>query len=64
MRILKTLLVLIPLFTALVYAQGSGKKTPSVAVAPVDTVSVTRGQGGPVTIHFRVPPGYHITAEV
>ena len=63
MRTLKTLLVLVPLFTSLVCAQGPGKKTPAVAVAPVDPVSVTRGQGGPVTIHFRVPPGYHINSN-
>ena len=63
MRILKTLLVLVPLFTSLVYAQGPGKKVPSVVVAPVDTITVTRGKGGPVTIHFRVPPGYHINSN-
>src|SRR4029077_1291047 len=63
MRTFKTLIVLVPLFTALAFAQGSGKKTPAVAVAPVETVSVTRGQGGPVTIHFRVPPGYHINSN-
>jgi len=43
----------------LAVAQSPGKKTPAVIVAPVDLVSVTRGKGGPVTIHFRVPPGYH-----
>src|SRR6476469_271422 len=63
MRTFKTLLVIVPLFTALLYAQGSGKKVPSVMVAPVDTVTVTRGSGGPVTIHFRVPPGYHINSN-
>ena len=44
-------------------AQSPGKKTPAVTVAPVDPVTVTRGKGAEVSLHFRVPPGYHINSN-
>jgi hypothetical protein len=63
MRTFKTPLVLVSLCASLALAQSPGKKAPSVIVAPVDQVVVTRGKGGPVTIHFRVPAGYHINSN-
>ena len=45
------------------FAQSPGTKTPSVTVAPVDPISVTRGKSGEVTVHFRVAPGFHINSN-
>jgi Disulphide bond corrector protein DsbC len=59
----KSLVSALVVCATLAAAQSPGKKTPAVMVAPVDLVSVTRGKGGPVTIHFRVPPGYHINSN-
>jgi len=51
------------LLACVTYAQAPGKKVPSVGFAPIDPVTVTRGSGGPVTLNFRVPPGYHINSN-
>jgi len=45
------------------FAQSPGTKAPSVSVAPVDPITVTRGKSGEVTIHFRVAPGFHINSN-
>jgi hypothetical protein len=58
-----------PLFLAflicatLAFAQSPGKKAPSVTVAPIDPITVTRGKSGVVTLNFRVAPGYHINSN-
>jgi len=58
-----------PLFLALLicgtlaFAQSAGKKAPSVTVAPIDPITVTRGKSGVVTLNFRVGPGYHINSN-
>jgi hypothetical protein len=46
-----------------VFAQSAGSKAPSVTVAPVDPIEVTRGKSGQVTVHFRVAPGFHINSN-
>jgi hypothetical protein len=51
------------LFTALALGQSPGKKAPSVTLAPIDPVTVTRGKGAPVSLHFRVAPGFHINSN-
>jgi hypothetical protein len=45
------------------FAQSPGSKAPSVSVAPVDAITVTRGSAGQVTVHFRVAPGFHINSN-
>jgi len=58
-----------PLFLALLicgtlaFAQSPGKKAPSVTVAPIDPITVTRGKSAVVTLNFRVGPGYHINSN-
>jgi hypothetical protein len=44
-------------------AQSPGSRAPSVTVAPIEQVTVTRGQGGTATLHFRVAPGFHINSN-
>ena len=51
------------LLALLAAAESPGKKGPSVTVAPVDPVTVTRGQAGAVSLHFRVAPGFHINSN-
>jgi Disulphide bond corrector protein DsbC len=46
--------------TGAVRAQG---KAPAVTVAPVATVTTPKATETPVTINFRVPPGYHINSN-
>jgi Disulphide bond corrector protein DsbC len=58
----RTALALV-LLSSLAWAQSPGKKTPSVTLAPVAPVSVTRGQAGKVSLHFRVAPGFHINSN-
>jgi Disulphide bond corrector protein DsbC len=61
---MKTQLVTVfVLFTALALGQSPGKKAPSVTLAPIDPVTVTRGKGAPVSLHFRVAPGFHINSN-
>jgi hypothetical protein len=49
--------------SSLALAQSPGKKAPSVTLAPVAPVSVTRGKAAPVSLHFRVAPGFHINSN-
>ena len=49
--------------TGLGFAQSPGNKTPSVTVAPIDPITVTRGSSGQVTVNFRVAPGFHINSN-
>jgi len=63
MRTLKQSLVIVTLLASLAHAEGPGKKAPSVTVAPVDPITITRGKGGLVTLNFRVAPGYHINSN-
>lgn len=51
------------LTAALAFAQSPGNRAPSVSIAPIETVTVTRGQGGTATLHFRVAPGFHINSN-
>lgn len=44
-------------------AQSPGKKAPSVTMAPVEPIAVTRGKGGGVSLHFRVASGFHINSN-
>lgn len=61
---MKTHLVTIfVLFTAFAFGQSPGKRVPSVTLAPIDPVTVTRGKGAPVSLHFRVAPGFHINSN-
>ena len=46
------------------FAQSPGNRAPSVTLAPVEPVTVTRGQGGTATLHFRVAPGFHINSNM
>jgi hypothetical protein len=59
----KPLAVIFVLLMALAFAQSQGKKAPSVTLAPVETVTVTRGKGGTVSLHFRVGSGFHINSN-
>jgi hypothetical protein len=51
------------LLAAMAFAQSPGNRAPSVTLAPVAPVTVTRGQGGTATLHFRVAPGFHINSN-
>lgn len=55
--------VALALLAAVVSAESPGKKAPSVTVAPIDPVTVTRGQVGSVRVLFRVAPGFHINSN-
>jgi hypothetical protein len=55
--------ILLALATSLALAQSPGSKAPSVSVAPVDPITVTRGQAGKVSLHFRVGRGFHINSN-
>ena len=64
MQILKTQLVCAFVLGAVsALAQSPGKKSPSVTLAPIDPVTVTRGKGADVSLHFRVAPGFHINSN-
>jgi len=63
MQIMHRTAVALALLSSLAGAQSPGKKTPSVTLAPVAPVSVTRGQAGEVSLHFRVAPGFHINSN-
>ena len=66
-RVMQTLQksgALVVLFAgAIAFAQAPAGRAPSVTMAPVEPVSVTRGQGGTATLHFRVAPGFHINSN-
>jgi hypothetical protein len=44
-------------------SQQLGARGPSVTYAPPPLVSIARGKGGSVTVHFRVSPGFHINSN-
>jgi hypothetical protein len=48
---------------SIAFPQSPGNRTPSVSLAPIEPVTVTRGQGGTATLHFRVAPGFHINSN-
>src|ERR1700745_417488 len=60
---MKTQLAAIVVLAASAFAQSPGKKSPSVTLAPIDPVTVTRGKGADVSLHFRVAPGFHINSN-
>jgi hypothetical protein len=51
------------LLASLALAQAPGKKGPSVSLASIEPVTVTRGSAGPVSLHFRVASGFHINSN-
>jgi len=55
--------VVLALFSSFAWAQSPGKKAPSVTLAPIAPVSVTRGQAGEVSLAFRVASGFHINSN-
>jgi hypothetical protein len=59
----KTLFVILVVVASLAIAQSPGKKAPSVTLAPLEPISVTRGSGGLVSLHFRVTSGFHINSN-
>src|SRR6201981_2809504 len=59
----KPLAIALLLVTSCALAQSPGKRAPSVTMAPVEPVTVTRGKGGAVSLHFRVAPGFHINSN-
>ncbi|PYX25570.1 MAG: disulfide bond formation protein DsbC, partial [Acidobacteria bacterium] len=59
----KPLAIALLLVTSCALAQSPGKKAPSVTMAPVEPVTVTRGKGGAVSLHFRVASGFHINSN-
>jgi len=64
MQALQKIGVFVVLFAAAIaQAQSPAGRAPTVTVAPVEPVTVTRGQGGTATLHFRVAPGYHINSN-
>jgi hypothetical protein len=40
-----------------------GRKTPTVSMAPLPVVTVTRGKSNPVNLHFRVSAGFHVNSN-
>src|ERR1700747_2548713 len=63
MRAMQIVGVGLALLALLAAAESPGEKGPSVTVAPIDPITVTRGQAGPVSLHFRVAPGFHINSN-
>lgn len=61
--------VSVALFATLLAAAGiaqddiPGRKTPSVTMSPVPTMSVTRGKSATVELSFRVGSGFHINSN-
>src|SRR4029077_1984506 len=51
------------LFSGLAGGQSPGKKAPSVTLAPIAPVNVTRGQAGGGSLAFRVASGLHINSN-
>jgi hypothetical protein len=51
------------LFSGFAWGQSPGKKAPSVTLAPIAPVDVTRGQAGEVSLAFRVASGFHINSN-
>jgi hypothetical protein len=64
MKKMRGVAVAVALLSSLGWAQQSpGKKAPSVTLAPIATISVTRGQAGVVSLPFRVASGFHINSN-
>lgn len=63
MRVLERVGVALAVLAGLAAAESPGRRAPSVTVAPVDTLAVTRGQAGTLSLHFRVSPGFHINSN-
>lgn len=63
MRVLERVGVALAVLAGLAAAESPGKRAPSVTVAPVDPLTVTRGQAGTLSLHFRVSPGFHINSN-
>jgi hypothetical protein len=61
--------VSVVLFAALLAGSGiaqddiPGRKTPSVVMSPVPTMSITRGKSATVELSFRVGSGFHINSN-
>ncbi len=52
------------LASGLAFAQDiPGRKSPSVTLAPVPTVTINRGSSGKVDLQFRVGSGFHINSN-
>ena len=62
-RLQKSSALVVIFAAAFALAQAPAGRAPTVTVAPVEPVTVTRGQGGTATLHFRVAPGYHINSN-
>src|SRR6516225_4674531 len=64
MRVLERVGVALAVLAGLAAAESPGMRAPWVMVAPVDPLTVTRGQAGPLSLHFRVAPGFHINSNM
>jgi len=62
-RLQKSSALVVIFAAAFALAQAPAGRAPTVTVAAVEPVTVTRGQGGTATLHFRVAPGYHINSN-
>jgi Disulphide bond corrector protein DsbC len=63
MKKMRSIAVAVALLSPLSWAESPGKKSPSVTLAPVGLVTVTRGQAGVVSLSFRVASGFHINSN-
>jgi hypothetical protein len=63
--VLVSLVLLATLLVGAAIAQDDipGRKTPSVTMSPVPTMSVTRGKSATVELSFRVGSGFHINSN-
>jgi hypothetical protein len=64
MRLWHKAITSLALATGIAIAQSAGSKSPSVSLAPIDPITVTRGQAGTVALHFRVARGFHINSNL
>ena len=58
---MKHLLLIVLLLSGVAFAQRP--TTPKVTAAPIDNVTVKQAGSSPVTMQFRVAPGYHINSN-
>jgi hypothetical protein len=58
----KSVLLIALLASGLAFAQKP-ISTPKVSAAPINNVTVKQGGSSPVTMQFRVAPGYHINSN-
>jgi hypothetical protein len=63
MKMMPRMAVALALLSVFGWAQSAGKKAPSVTLAPIAPVNVTRGQAGEVSLPFRVASGFHINSN-